>query len=251
MLQSHVGKILLKLLKIDEYDDVLDLGCGVGKLTKEIREITKGKVIVIDISEEMLKIARDNNKHLDILFDVKSAEEIEFKDCFDIIFCNSAFHWFNKPDEVLKKCYNALRKGEKIGIQAMAKTEYSPNFIRALEEVKRDPRTGSIFSRLRNPFFLLEREEDYKKLLKDNGFEVVISKIKAIKTICTPEDAFKIFLSGLAAAYLSKDLYEVEITDKYLEDFKEIIRINLEKQADKEGKLKLIFNRVFLIGIKN
>lgn len=42
--QKSAAEVLLKLLEIGGNEDVLDLGCGVGSLTRRIREITKGKV---------------------------------------------------------------------------------------------------------------------------------------------------------------------------------------------------------------
>jgi ubiquinone/menaquinone biosynthesis C-methylase UbiE len=35
---------LLRLLKIGNNEDVLDLGCGVGNLTRKIKEMTNGRV---------------------------------------------------------------------------------------------------------------------------------------------------------------------------------------------------------------
>ncbi len=55
--QKSAAEILLNLLKIGNTDDVLDLGCGVGSLTRKIKEITNGKVVGIDPSEGMIKEA--------------------------------------------------------------------------------------------------------------------------------------------------------------------------------------------------
>ena len=55
--QKSAAEVLLKLLEIGNTGDVLDLGCGVGNLTKMIREITKGKVVGVDPSEGMIREA--------------------------------------------------------------------------------------------------------------------------------------------------------------------------------------------------
>lgn len=120
-IQKSAGEVLLKLLKIRDTDDVLDLGCGVGNLTMKIRELTKAKVIGIDSSEGMIKEAREKSRGFDIIFEVKSAEEMDYKDCFDVIFCNSSFQWFGEPEKAIKNCHTVLRKGGRIGIQAPAK----------------------------------------------------------------------------------------------------------------------------------
>jgi len=133
IVQTSAGEKLLKLLNIGEFEDVLDLGCGTGKLTAEIRKLTKGRVVGVDVSEGMIEEARKNAS--DVEFIVKAAEEIDFKEEFDVIFCNSAFQWFN-PHKALERCFKALKPGGRIGVQAPAKKNYCPNFIKAIKEVK-------------------------------------------------------------------------------------------------------------------
>jgi len=87
--QRSAGELLLKLLEIGNNDDVLDLGCGVGNLTRKIRKMTKGKVVGIDLSKEMIREAIEKSRNLDIAFEVKSAEELDYKNRFDLIFCIS------------------------------------------------------------------------------------------------------------------------------------------------------------------
>ena len=49
--QKSAADILLRLLEIKGTDDVLDLGCGAGNLTRTIRTMTNAKVVGIDPSE--------------------------------------------------------------------------------------------------------------------------------------------------------------------------------------------------------
>ena len=99
-----------------------------------------------------------------------------------VIFCNSSLQWFREPQKAVKNCHTALRKGGRIGIQAPAKRVYSPNFIGAIEKVKEDPRTKDIFAHFNEPWFLLEKEDEYTNLLEKTGFKIVFSKIKSIET---------------------------------------------------------------------
>src|SRR3989338_9831491 len=84
LVQKSAGDILLNLLEIGDNDDVLDLGCGVGNLTRKIREMTtpfnppllsgnKGVVVGIDSSEGMIQEAREKSRDLDITFEKRSA----------------------------------------------------------------------------------------------------------------------------------------------------------------------------------
>ena len=99
IVQTSAGEKLLRLLNIGENEDVLDLDCGTGKLTAKIRGLTKGKVVGIDSSKEMIEKARRN---VNAEFIVKAAEEMDFYSEFDVIFCNSAFQWFN-PHKAIER----------------------------------------------------------------------------------------------------------------------------------------------------
>lgn len=249
-LQKSVGEVLLKLLEIRTTDDVLDLGCGIGNLTMKIRGITKAKVMGIDSSEEMIKEAVKKSRGFDIIFEVKSAEEMDYKDCFDVIFCNSSFQWFGDPEKAIINCHTALRKGGRIGVQAPAKKVYSPNFIEAVEKVRENPRTRDIFAHFTAPWVLLETSNAYKNLFEKMGFKVVFSKIESTKTKHTPEEVFNLFSSGAAVGYLGQDFYDVKIDEDYIDTFKKIVKDAFVQQANEQGEVDLIFNRVFLVAIK-
>ncbi|WP_202319022.1 class I SAM-dependent methyltransferase [Archaeoglobus neptunius] len=244
--QKSASEILLKLLKIGENDDVLDLGCGTGHLTRKIRSLTKGRVVGIDPSEGMIREAIEKSKGLDITYEIKSAENMDYEEGFDVIFCNSAFQWFKDPEKAIKNCYRSLKRSGRIGTQAPAKKIYCPNFIEAIEMMKRDKRTEKIFAHFREPWFFLETAEEYKSLFERCGFKVMFS----ITTEHTPEDVFKILSSGAIAGYLNQDCYEVELTEDYISAFMEIVKKAFERQSDENGMVKLKFNRVFLIAVK-
>jgi len=151
---------------------------------------------------------------------------------------------------VVEDCYTALRKGGRIGLQAPAKSVYSPNFIEAIEKVKEDRRTRDIFAHFREPWFLLETSDEYRKLFEKIGFNVVFSKMESVKTTHTPEEVFDIFSSGAIAGYGNQDSYDVKIDEDYIETLKEIVKEAFVEQANNQGEVELTFNRVFLVAIK-
>lgn len=242
--------VLIGLIDIHKSDDILDLGCGTGHLTRKLRELTNGRIVGVDPAEGMIKEAIEKNKGLDITFEIKSAEEIEYKDCFDVILCNSSFQWFRDPQKALKNCYTALRKGGKIGVQSPAKRVYSPNFIEAVEKVKEDPRTRNVFAHFREPWFFLETSDEYRMLFEKYGFRVVLSKIEVVRTKHSPEEVYKIFLSAAVAGYLNQDFYDVKIDEYFMDTFKKTVKDAFVRQANEQGEVELIFNRVFLVAIK-
>ncbi len=151
--QIPAGDKLLQFLNIQDHEDVLDLGCGNGKLTAKIRALTRGRVVGIDASEKMIDLAR---KYGGIEFHILRAEDMDFYEEFDVIFCNSAFQWFD-PHAILPKCYKALRSGGRMGVQAPAKKIYCPNFIEAFKQVQKEIKA---FRSFRCPWFFLDNEEE-------------------------------------------------------------------------------------------
>ncbi|MCL7475536.1 MAG: methyltransferase domain-containing protein [ANME-2 cluster archaeon] len=59
LVQRSAADILLKLLDIKDKEDILDLGCGAGNLTRKIKTLTQGTVIGIDPSSGMIKEAME------------------------------------------------------------------------------------------------------------------------------------------------------------------------------------------------
>jgi len=91
IVQKSASEILFELLGIQPNDNVLDLGCGTGHITKLIREKTKGKVVGIDPSEGMIAKAKEKWANYNIVFRKCSAEQLDYRNEFDKIICNSAF----------------------------------------------------------------------------------------------------------------------------------------------------------------
>jgi len=250
LVQKSASDELFDLIRIGERDDVLDIGCGTGNLTKRIAEITGGKVTGIDASEGMIQEARRNYSHLGISFEVCPVERMTHVDSFDVIFCNSAFQWFKIPQPVLKSCYRALRRSGRIGIQAPARNVYCPNFIEAVEQVRIDPRLRDRFASFRSPWLFLETPEEYKLLFETAGFEVLHARIDQVSARHTPEQIFKIFDSGAAAGYLNQEFYRLPISGDYAGAFREVVRQAFEKQAGADGQVDLTFFRVYLLARK-
>lgn len=250
VVQKTASGQLFDLLKIQQTYDVLDIGCGAGNLTKQISEQTRGKIVGVDASEGMIREAIRNYGNLGIKFDVCSVEQMNYANCFDVIFCNSAFQWFKNPEAALNACYKALRPNGQIGIQAPAKKTYCPNYIQAIEKIKTDPYLKKQFSNFKAPWFFLESAKEYAKLFEKTGFEVLQACIDQVSSFHTPEEVFKIFDSGASAGYLNPAYYSCPISEDYKSAFKKVMLESFKEQANKEGRVNLVFFRIFLVAKK-
>ena len=82
---------------------VLDVGCGSGVVTRDIANLTKGKVIAIDGSKDMINVANEVLKrYSNVELRLGNAENLPFKnDIFDIVTCNLLLMWADNPQKVV------------------------------------------------------------------------------------------------------------------------------------------------------
>lgn len=250
VVQKSASEILFDLLDIQPKDDVLDLGCGTGHISKLIREKTRGKVVGVDPSDGMIEKAQERFSNQGISFRVCSAEQLDYQNEFDVIFCNSAFQWFVNPTKAIKVCHNSLRINGKMAIQAPAKDNYCPNFLRAIAEVKNHKATQNTFAFFVQPWFFRNRAGEYTELFESAGFKVEKSTIDEVVTHHTAEEAYKIFESGAAAGYLNQAYYGIQLSQEYIDAFRDIVRGSFKNQVDETKQVRLIFYRIYLLAKK-
>lgn len=246
--QQAAGQALIGLLGIHGSEDVLDVGCGVGNITRKLRARTAGRVCGIDASEAM--IAEALKKSDGIVFEVKSADDMEYDAEFDVVFCNSTLQWFKKPAVALDNIFRALKAGGRVGVQAPAKNEYCPNFIKAIGGVRSDPRTATVFSSFVPPWFFFETAAEYSDFFRGAGFMVKLAWIKTTTHNFTPGQVFDVFSSGASAGYLAQKNYSQPLTAEYTRAFMEILRKGFADQAGPDGTVPLTFHRIYLIAEK-
>jgi trans-aconitate methyltransferase len=250
MIQKSASEILIDLLDIRGYEKILDVGCGTGKLTSRLLKLTRNNITGTDPSEGMIQEAKKQNKFKRLQFRQVSAEELDYNKEFDIIFCNSALQWIKDIDKVLDNFYTALKAGGKVGIQAPARNIYSPNFIKAIDKVKKNKRTIDVFAKFQNPWLFYDSPEEYRSVFERHRFNVDYCNINTIKSLYSPEEVFKIFSSGAAAGYLNSDYYPVPVTDDYINSFNSIVMEEFVDQGNKNGLVELEFNRIYLIATR-
>lgn len=96
------GSSVTELLTLTPGMRVLDLGCGSGALTAQLRDQLQpegGTVLGVDASAEMLALARTH--YPDISFQQMDARYLSFSEEFDAVFSNAVFHWIDREEQPL------------------------------------------------------------------------------------------------------------------------------------------------------
>jgi trans-aconitate methyltransferase len=244
--QKSAAERLFWMLGIERTDDVLDLGCGTGHLAQEIRVLTDGRVVGMDLSPEMIELAREAAPAT-IEFVTGDVHALDMPEAFDAILSNSAFQWFKDGEHALRNCLAALRPGARMAMQAPARQEYCPQFVSAVARLAGDPRTAETWSHFRTPWTFYETGEEYGRLFEAAGFSVVAAEMEELREHATPERALEMFESGAAAGYLNPGCYEVPLPAGYADAARELILDDLRSGAGGDGLVELLFFRVYVL----
>ena len=103
---------LLEKLSHIPFQSALDLGCGTGEMLKLILQKDPLKELYgIDISEEMLAVAKSKLPEQVQLF-LGDSEMLPFSDgSFDVVYCNDSFHHYPSPQNVLREVHRVMKPG--------------------------------------------------------------------------------------------------------------------------------------------
>jgi ubiquinone/menaquinone biosynthesis C-methylase UbiE len=247
LVQNKAGQRLIDLLKINPADDVLDVGCGTGSLTAQLRKITKGKVVGTDIAEGMLQKA--STQYPDIKFRTIAGENLDYQGEFNVVYCNSTMQWFNDPEKAARSMHSALKKFGRLGVSCPGTYEWGPWIQRIVNNIKEDPIIKPVFALWRNPWFLLNAKDDYATFFEHCGLTTQLSEIDYTITQHSVEEAFGIYLSSAAIGFTSREFYKEDISDEYINFFNQRVRSELEKQAAaNNGTVRVDFRRIYYIG---
>ena len=163
------------LAEIKDGDIVLDLGSGAGfdcfLAAKRVGQ--SGKVIGVDMTEEMIKKARDIAKKYDYMnveFRLGDIDNLPVEDkSIDIIISNCVINLAPDKLKVFKEAYRVLKKGGRMYVSDIVLLEELTEKQRRNEELIAGCVGGALL------------KEDYLKKLRDAGFTVrILSENKDI-----------------------------------------------------------------------
>jgi SAM-dependent methyltransferase len=105
---------VIEKMRLSPTDNVLDVGCGAGWLARRLAaQVPEGRVVGMDVSDEMVRRARQATQHIDnTVFVMGSAEEIPWETHFftHVISVESAYYWPD-PGAGLREIHRVLREG--------------------------------------------------------------------------------------------------------------------------------------------
>ena len=153
-----VGKQAIQLMRVPAEARVLDVGCGSGWATRLLAGYAiNGQVTGIDISDEMIRVARESSQTFpNTDFEVASAEQLPFTDNeFTHAFSMESLYYYSDILKALTEIHRVLRPG---GL-----------FVAVVDLYWENEATHQWIDELKVPVELLS-VDDYRGLFIDAGF---------------------------------------------------------------------------------
>ena len=181
------------VLGMVEGNDVLDVGCAAGTISRMMAE-NGFNVLGIDRVEEYVKVSKEFNSVPNISFELRDVLEDPFPpESFDCITFLETIEHVENPSQFLKEYHRILRPGGHLIISTPNATSLK-NFLYALSYRKKEKRKNIITSISKEPQFTgtqLEHISNWDfptivRLLDKAGFEIVEHKFTRAGPIIIP-----------------------------------------------------------------
>jgi SAM-dependent methyltransferase len=169
------GEKAIARLGVEPDSRVLDIGCGSGWATRLLADYAfNGRVTGIDISDEMIRVAREaSTSYPNVNFEVASAEQLPFADGeFTRAFSMESLYYYQNIPRALSEIHRVMKVG---GLFAAVVDLYWENEA-----------THQWIDILKVPVELLSID-DYRSLFLDAGF-INIRDERVIDPTPVPED---------------------------------------------------------------
>ena len=183
---------------IDKGDIVVDLGSGAGNDVFVARAIVgdEGKVIGLDMTEEMIGKANANNAKLgnkNVEFRLGDIEQMPLEnDLADVIVSNCVLNLVPDKRKAFSEIYRVLKPGAHFCVSDIVIQGEMTKELKKSAEMYAGCVSGAL------------KQEDYLSIIEDTGFKDI--EIKKSKRIDLPDDLLSQFISAEGIIEYKKDL---------------------------------------------
>jgi len=116
---------LVNRIAAKNYENVLELACGTGRVTRHLRRVLpKAKIVATDSHGDMIRVASQQLPDENIQWQVADAQQLDFGDAsFNLIVCQFGLMFMRDRSKVLAEIYRILKPGGKFIFNTWDKIE--------------------------------------------------------------------------------------------------------------------------------
>jgi len=173
---------------------VLDIGCGTGWCTIAAANLLdhKGKIVGVDIADNLLELARNKSVSAGISnveYFVGNAEDLDFTDnSFDVVLSSLVIFFLNDINKALSEWCRVLKPGGTVVISSFGEYYNQQPIMQMLmdkfAQYEGSPRIDD------NPGDTTNSNENYRTLLHNNGFDNIVVSEEQMGFYLPDADAF-------------------------------------------------------------
>lgn len=179
-LQQAMAKEQIAQLGLRGDERVLDVGCGVGKITAEVAALVPGgSVLGVDPSWDMISFASNVYRpevFANLRFEVADARCLPYEGEFDLVISFNALHWVNEQEAALRSMRTTLKPDGRASLRFVP-AGARKSLEDVIEDVRKSERWSKHFVVFERPFAHFTPEE-YRTLAEQAGFRVQRIEVK-------------------------------------------------------------------------
>lgn len=226
----------LKDFDLKKYKKILDLGCGSGKITREIAALSPdSEVVGVDFSADMIKEANQIiNGIKNLSFKVADAQGLAYEEEFDLIFSFSCFHWIEDQQKALNCIAHALKPEGTLFIRMASKLNgKSPIFKAVLNTAYKNPKWVALFKATdpKKQYFATNKVE-FEKMVEKAGLKIINSRIREKIRKFESLESFKSWARGWFGGFplvaLLPDNLQNELLDDVMLEYAKIVPVDID-----------------------
>ncbi len=189
-LQAAMADEVLSRLPLLGDEQLLDVGCGDGKLSARIAaQLPRGAVLGVDASADMVAFARQQfGDTTNLRFEVVDARRLNFDARFDRVVSFNALHWVPQQAEALRGIRAALKPQGSVHLRLVTRAALT-SLEEVAEAVRREPAWAPHFAAFSDPYLRLDASQ-YSELAAGLDLQTISSHSAMKRWDFGSEDAF-------------------------------------------------------------
>lgn len=241
MLQYKAFMALAQKYQFRCDEEILDIGCGDGKITKELSgKIPKGRILGIDVSRNMIEFAKTHYQADNLTFELWDAENIcSLNRKFDLVVSSFALHWVRNKIKTFQGVKSCLKPEGKAILIMPHRNQLT---AKIKEEMILEPQWKEYFFDYTDPTLQVENC-DYKQYAIEAGLEVTSYETYPVTTYFKTTIDLKNFLRSITP-HLTR-LPSDEFKNRFMDEF--IMHYLSKNPAEKDGSCSVTYTYVNLL----